>query len=471
MPRHAYSDLPEHCFWRESIAMPPPGDVDPGVGAKFRVGRSDSVATAGSCFAQHIARHLRADGFSYFVTETPHPLFSAHLHKDFNYGVFTARYGNIYTARQLVQVLQRAYGLFAPEEDVWQGQNGYVLDPYRPQIHPSGFASLAEFKADRRQHFAAVRRAVEQMDVFVFTLGLTEAWVSRRDGAVYPLCPGVAGGEFDRERYAFCNFNVGEVVDDLAWALDFISAKNAKAKVILTVSPVPLAATAENRSVLVSTTYSKSVLRVAAEQVSQGCRDVAYFPAYEVITGAYARGAYFAADLRNVTQAGVSHVMRVFMKHYAADAPPVLPAATDAESERTRDALAKMQLASRVVCEEEMLGRQTDAEEADMDIMGMMKKAQAMQSKLAETQEELSRIDVEGQSGGGLVKVTLTGKGDMKAIKLDPSLMNPEDVEMAEDLIVAAFADAKGKVERVATEKMQELTAGLPLPPGMKLPF
>jgi DNA-binding YbaB/EbfC family protein len=94
-----------------------------------------------------------------------------------------------------------------------------------------------------------------------------------------------------------------------------------------------------------------------------------------------------------------------------------------------------------------------------------------MQSKLAETQEELARIEVEGQSGGGLVKVTLTGKGDMKTIKLDPSLLKPEEAEIAEDLIVAAFAEAKGKAERAAAEKMQELTAGLPLPPGMKLPF
>jgi len=70
-----------------------------------------------------------------------------------------------------------------------------------------------------------------------------------------------------------------------------------------------------------------------------------------------------------------------------------------------------------------------------------------------------------------MVKVTLTGKFDLKAIKLDPSLMNPEEVEMAEDLIVAAFADAKAKAERAAAEMMQEVTAGLPLPPGMKLPF
>ncbi len=106
-----------------------------------------------------------------------------------------------------------------------------------------------------------------------------------------------------------------------------------------------------------------------------------------------------------------------------------------------------------------------------MDIMGIMKKAQAMQEKLAEAQEELGRIEVEGQSGGGLVKVTLTGKGAMKAIKLDPSLMKPEDALMAEDLIVAAFTEAKAKAERAAAQMMQDVTAALPLPPGMKLPF
>ena len=106
-----------------------------------------------------------------------------------------------------------------------------------------------------------------------------------------------------------------------------------------------------------------------------------------------------------------------------------------------------------------------------MDIMGMMKKAQAMQAKLAEAQEELTQLTVEGQSGGGMVKITLTGKGEMKAISLDPSLLTPADKEMTEDLILAAFADARGKADRAAAEKMQTVTAGLPLPPGMKLPF
>ena len=106
-----------------------------------------------------------------------------------------------------------------------------------------------------------------------------------------------------------------------------------------------------------------------------------------------------------------------------------------------------------------------------VDIMGMMKKAQEMQAKLADAQDELARLEVEGQSGGGMVRIVLTGKGEMKAVHLDPSLMTPADKEMAEDLILAAFADAKGKADRAATEAMQNLTAGLPLPPGVKLPF
>jgi nucleoid-associated protein EbfC len=106
-----------------------------------------------------------------------------------------------------------------------------------------------------------------------------------------------------------------------------------------------------------------------------------------------------------------------------------------------------------------------------VDIMGLMKKAQAVQAKMKDVQEELERLEVEGQSGGGMVKITLNAKGQMKAIALDPTLLTPEDREMVEDLILAAHAEARAKAERLAEEKMQAVTAGLPLPPGMKLPF
>ncbi|MEQ8598486.1 MAG: YbaB/EbfC family nucleoid-associated protein [Devosia sp.] len=105
------------------------------------------------------------------------------------------------------------------------------------------------------------------------------------------------------------------------------------------------------------------------------------------------------------------------------------------------------------------------------DIMGMMKAAGEMKAKMEAMQAELAELVVEGNSAGGMVVVALTGKGDMRGLKIDPSLLKPEDAEMVEDLIIAAFNDAKGKSEAEAQRKMAEVTAGLPIPPGMKLPF
>jgi nucleoid-associated protein EbfC len=104
------------------------------------------------------------------------------------------------------------------------------------------------------------------------------------------------------------------------------------------------------------------------------------------------------------------------------------------------------------------------------DFAGMMKQAQELQTRMGEMQAEMERARVEGQSGGGLVVLTLNGKGDLVGVKIDASLAKPEEVEILEDLLVAAHTDAKAKVERLLQEKMQSLTGGLPLPPGLK-PF
>ncbi len=105
------------------------------------------------------------------------------------------------------------------------------------------------------------------------------------------------------------------------------------------------------------------------------------------------------------------------------------------------------------------------------DIMGIMKQAQAMQARLGEVQAELDLLQVEGQSGGGLVRVTMTAKGQMKGVTIDPSLMKEDEREILEDLIVTACDDARKKADRVSEDKMKAITAGLPLPPGLKLPF
>jgi nucleoid-associated protein EbfC len=105
------------------------------------------------------------------------------------------------------------------------------------------------------------------------------------------------------------------------------------------------------------------------------------------------------------------------------------------------------------------------------NIADIMKQVQNMQSKMADMQLKLESTVINGQSGGGLVKVAMNGKGAVTSINIDPSLMKADEHEILEDLLVAALSDAKGKVESVAAEEMKSVTGGLPLPPGMKLPF
>jgi hypothetical protein len=313
---HPYKSLPDKGFWRRAVATPSPQDVDP-VGTFDLCIESDTkVATAGSCFAQHIARYLKKSGYNYYVAEPGHPILSSAVRTRHNYGLFSARYGNIYTTRQLLQLFDRAYGRFTPAEGLWQAREGVFVDPFRPTTQPGGYVSPEEALADRDQHLVAVRTMFETLDVFVFTLGLTECWRSREDGAVFPICPGVEGGRFDPARYEFYNQPVEDVIADLAAFRERLKEVNPTAHIVLTVSPVPLVATAQRgEHVLSATTYSKSVLRVAAETLRRSQPNVHYFPAYEIITAASNRGRYFARDLRSVTEEGVSHVMRLFMAH------------------------------------------------------------------------------------------------------------------------------------------------------------
>jgi hypothetical protein len=354
MTDHPYKSAPAYAFWRRSISNVPLEDVDPVVSFPMSIEPSDRVATAGSCFAQHIARRLAESGFTYFVAEPGHPLLDEKTRKNFNYGVFSARYGNIYTSRQLIQLFDRAYGAFKPVDDVWRVGDRFV-DPFRPVIQPNGFATGDEYDRDRTSHLAAVRQIFEECDVFVFTLGLTEGYINRTDGAAYPVCPGVSGGEFDPGQHAFANETVLDVVSNLDRFLAGLRNVNPRCRVILTVSPVPLIATAEDRHVLQSTTYSKAVLRVAADEISRRHKDVAYYPSYEIVSGNYTRGAYFGPDLRDVEEKGVDHVMRLFFKHATKSA--ALPSKKRPSAQRKTDFVRAMARTTALVCEEELLDK------------------------------------------------------------------------------------------------------------------
>jgi hypothetical protein len=310
-----YADLPDHQFWRRSISNVEAHLIDPVVAPRFRIGVTDRVATAGSCFAQNIARRLRESGYNYFVTEPGRTLEEAARRRR-QFGVFSARYGNIYTTAQLNQLLAEALGEREPGDSAWQRPDGRWIDPYRQQVEPGGFASPEDVGRDRAHHLDRVRQMATECDLFVFTLGLTEAWRSRADGQVYPLAPGVVASAFDPERHEYVNFGVDEVAGDLAAALRRMKRVNPAMKALLTVSPVPLIATFENRSVLTSTIYSKSVLRVAADLVIRELDWVDYFPSYEIITGSQAERRYFEDDARDVSAIGVAHAMRSFFANY-----------------------------------------------------------------------------------------------------------------------------------------------------------
>lgn len=343
MSSNPYGDLPDTSFWRRSVSRVERHRVDPMLAPRFRISRKQGVATAGSCFAQHIARKLRALDFNYMVCESgdgldPGPALAQ------GYGVFSARFGNIYTARQLLQLYRRAHGDFVPDEDVWRRPDGHYADPFRPNIEPGGFASEQALLDDRDLHLARVREMFAAAEVFVFTMGLTEGWRSRRDGAMFPVAPGVVAGAYSDAAHEFVNFDVERTGRDMSEFLDLLKAVNPAVKVLLTVSPVPLVATFEPRHVLTATTYSKAVLRVVAEQMMQRYDWVDYFPSYEIITGSFNGGMYYEPDAREVAATGVSHVMRSFVRHYLANGETLHDRAGSAEEDP-----------ADIVCDEEAL--------------------------------------------------------------------------------------------------------------------
>jgi hypothetical protein len=315
MTDQPYRKQPARAFWSRAVAKNfSAADVVSLASPGPLMTLDDRVMSAGSCFASNLVPYLERAGITYLRTERPHPAF-ARLPENLGYRNFTAAYGNVYTVRQLRQLLERSLGLFHPVEDRWH-IDGHVIDPFRPGLrYPA--RSDAEFDRLTQQHLAAVRLAFRRATVLVFTLGLTEAWVSCADGAVFPACPGTVAGTYDPEKHRFHNFTATEIRDDLVALLKCLRGINPAIRVILTVSPVPLVATATNEHVLSATVYSKSVLRVAAGEVATSEPGVTYFPAYEIVTGPQAPHEYFEEDRRSVSAVGVQAVMDVLIKHCA----------------------------------------------------------------------------------------------------------------------------------------------------------
>lgn len=307
-----YSDLPPRAFWKTAVATAD-RTVFPGLYApRVRITPQTRVATAGSCFAQHIARALRGAGCQVLDAEPPPQAMPPDVAEAFGYGLFSGRYGNVYTARQFRQLLEEVADGDPDPRHVWD-RDGRFVDAFRPTVEPEGLGSVEEVLLHRAYHLERTSRMLRQADVAIFTLGLTEAWEDRETGRVFPVCPGVAGGRFDPDRHVFRNFRHGEILADLQGIRALLQRFNPDMQLLLTVSPVPLTATASGEHVMTATAWSKATLRAAAGEFVADTPGTDYFPSFEIVTQPASGGPWFEANYRSVSPAGVAKVMGIFL--------------------------------------------------------------------------------------------------------------------------------------------------------------
>lgn len=313
---HPYSNLPERNFWRNTVAAHPWAEIFGQEIGHFTITPGERVATAGSCFAQRISAMLQQSGFGFADYESRPVLMNEEQGRDWGYGRFSARFGNIYTVRQLRQLLEEALGITGPRLHLAQNSQGRWIDLLRPRIHQHGFVTAEEAQADRLYHLACVRRMFLESDVFVFTLGLTEAWVLEADGTVFGVHPAVSLQAPFAPVVRCVNFDYLECLADMVGLIQTLNIHNPRLRYVFTVSPVALAATHQDTHILLATTYSKAILRAVVGRVVALCPMAGYFPSFELFNCAQSHGQYLSEDLRDVNSRGVAVAMALFERMY-----------------------------------------------------------------------------------------------------------------------------------------------------------
>ena len=347
MGKNPYSDLPRSAFWKTGVAQENPYAIEGIYKKKFKIPPKAKIATAGSCFAQHISRHLKKNGYNVLDVEPPPPGLPENLHQKFGFSMYSARYGNIYTVRQLLQLAQEVAGEWNPQNYIWE-KNGKFYDALRPAVEPEGLDSPEEVIEHRQFHISRVKELFEGLDLFIFTLGLTEMWVHKESGTIYPTAPGTLVGEFDESLIEFKNAQFSEIIGDFnqfQQMLKKIRGGNPF-KCLLTVSPVPLTATASGGHVLPSTIYSKSTLRSVAGQLSTNQMHIDYFPSFEIVTNPRMHSSAFADNLRSVRDETVETVMM----HFFAEHPTI-----KANIEKVESSQQSMETKDDIQCEEALM--------------------------------------------------------------------------------------------------------------------
>jgi hypothetical protein len=314
MKKHPYLNIKSYQRWGATYKSFDYSEINFHVSPKFQLTKNLKISTAGSCFAQHISQHLSKLGIKTYKAELP-PTFLKSDHAELaTFDIYSARYGNIYTTKQLRDLIDQSIGIRPQINDIHQNDDGSFTDMLRPSFTTIKYTKHSDLIELRSHHLSCVKEIIYKSDVFIYTLGLTEAWENSKEDYVYPVCPGTAGGNYDDSLHKYVNYEFEDVQSDLKYSIEKLRECNPKIKIILTVSPIPLAATFENKNVAVSTCLSKSVLRSVAEWAKNKYDFVDYFPSYDILTSPAAGGRYFDFTFRQVNAMGVDLAMNEFIR-------------------------------------------------------------------------------------------------------------------------------------------------------------
>ncbi len=295
MAKNPYETQSPMSFWSTGVRAPLDQGLDLSIAPSLsKVSKDMAICSAGSCFAQYVGSEFSERGFNYLKSD-----FSGHRIESF--GV-----GNVYTTTQMRQWIDFALGNRAWSDlSTYEGSDGFYdyLLPHLPSL-----SSRDQIEQRRQSLGQEILCHLTSAGLFVFTLGLTETW-RNDDQDVYPTCPGTIVGEFNADAHFFENMQVQNVVDDLEAIERLLRKINPELKLLLTVSPVPLTATATSEHVITATTRSKSILRAAVSEYVDGSKITDYFPSYELVTHNTVGDWRFDENLRSISKKGVDFVM------------------------------------------------------------------------------------------------------------------------------------------------------------------
>ena len=404
MTQNPYRALPETSFWSSGVKSP----LDSREGLAITplldsLSDGDTIVSGGSCFAQYIGQELLSRGFRYLRST-----FSGERIESFGIG-------NIYSIAQLRQWLEVALGRRRwSDGTVFEEEPGRYVDyllPHRPPL-----LSLADVIRHRKEVSEEMLHHLSAADLFVFTLGLTETWKNEH-GDILPACPGTLAGEFDEAAHAFRNCTFDDIVADLEIVENLLSELNPSIRIVLTVSPVPLTATATGEHVLLATTYSKSVIRAAVGQFCRTSERTSYFPSYELIHHHVGADWRFEDNLRSVSRSGVGYVMS---HAFGEDSAPW--------REQKDDRAERAANESEAVCEEEMLdayarSRHTPVTGSDLFLIG-----DSHLQRLAKGLESIGVTAVGGQVMNG------SGFSDNKLELSDETIFVPLESDESKEI-------------------------------------